>query len=375
MYDDGDDMKRQITATFLLTILLVGAAPACTPALTPTATAIPSDAVEAIKQYLVALEQEGTFSGSVLITQGDQVLLRAGYGWADIENGIPNGPQTQFRLGSVTKQFTAMAILILQERGDLDLEERACVYLPACPKQWQAITIHQLLTHSSGLPDAWRFYAGRNVPGIDYDPEEILSWFAGTALDFEPGERFAYSNTGYLLLGWLIESVSGQTYEEFLRREIFDPLQMTDTGYLRQAANMAVGYSEPGQEAGFLNASLAFSAGGLYSTSEDLFHWDQALRTEELVSRESMEAIFASHIAAPPLPYSPAYDDLGYGYGWFVGENWRHPVAGHGGTYDGYRALIERYDAGQVTIILLCNLASSTISVTTFPAEAIFANE
>jgi CubicO group peptidase (beta-lactamase class C family) len=291
---------------------------------------------------------------------------------ADVENGVPNTPQTRFHIGSVTKQFTAMAVLILQAQGRLDPEEQVCIHLPGCPLHWRAITIHQLLTHTSGLPDSWEFYADKNVPLVVYEPAEIISWFQDAPLDFEPGTRFSYSNTGYLLLGYLIEEVSAQPYEVFLAEHIFEPLEMTRSGYCLDGAGLAVGYSDNGLEAPFINPSLAYSAGGLCSTVEDMQRWDQSFYTEELLAGEMLEAVFTPHVSIPSLSFAPPYEETSYGYGWFVGERLGHRVAGHGGTYKGFRALIERYPDDEISIIVLSNLESSDITATTFPAEAVF---
>jgi CubicO group peptidase (beta-lactamase class C family) len=155
---------------------------ACAPIQTPTATPIPQGVISSIDAYLDDLAKEGAFSGSVLIAQGDNVLLGAGYGMADIENNVPNTLQTRFHIGSVTKQFTAMAVLILKNQGKIVLEEQVCGYIPDCPDGWKEIIIHQLLTHSSGLPDSWRFYADKNKSDVSYDSEEIIGWFMGSIL-------------------------------------------------------------------------------------------------------------------------------------------------------------------------------------------------
>jgi CubicO group peptidase (beta-lactamase class C family) len=369
-------LKRQEPVGIALVVIISTAAlSACTLIQTPTATVIPQNVISRIDGYLDRLVKEGEFRGSVLVAQGESVLLSAGYGMADTENDVPNTPQTRFHIGSVTKQFTAMAVLILQAQGRIDLEGQVCSYIPDCPKKWGAITIHQLLTHSSGLSDSWEFYADKNVPDVSYDPEEIIGWFKAAPLDFEPGERFSYSNTGYLLLGYLVEKVSGQSYEVFLRQEILDPLEMMDTGYARDGAHLAVGYRSNSQEAGFMNPSLAFSAGGLYSTTEDLNRWERSFDTETLIPRGLIDAIFTPFISVPPLSYAPPYDRSSYGYGWFVGERLGHRVAGHGGTYNGFRALVERYPDDGILIVILSNLESSDISVTIFPAEMIFGGE
>jgi CubicO group peptidase (beta-lactamase class C family) len=203
----------------------------------------------------------------------------------------------------------------------------------------------------------------------------MIGWFKDAPLGFKPGEQFTYSNTGYLLLGYLIEQVSGQSYEEFLRAQIFAPLGMEDTGYLEDETDLAVGYKYVGIEAQYVNPSLAYSAGGLISTVEDLYRWDRSFYTGEILSQESMDTIFTPSAATPYFTAAPPYDEVSYGYGWFVGERLDHRVAGHGGTYFGFRALIEHYPDDEIAIIILSNLESSDISVTTYPAEAIFAEK
>ncbi|MGD2158040.1 MAG: serine hydrolase domain-containing protein, partial [Anaerolineales bacterium] len=329
----------------------------------PTATPIPEEVVEDIDVYMADLADQEKFSGAVLIAQGDDVLLSAGYGMADVENDIPNSPQTRYHIGSVTKQFTAVAVLIMHAQGKYELDDPVCEYVPGCPDHWKAITIHQLLTHTSGLPDSGEFYEGKNEPGVSYKPDEIIGWFKEAPLDFEPGEKFAYSSTGYLLLGILIEQVSGQSYEEFLQSQIFEPLGMTNTGYPHDDTGLAVGYRYVGFEAEFINPSLPYSAGGLYSTVEDLYRWDRSFYTGELLPQELIEKIFTPVVSTQYFPYAPPYDEVGYGYGWFIGERLGHRAAGHGGTYTGFRALIEHYPDDEIAIIIMSNLQSSEIKV------------
>lgn len=192
---------------------------------------------------------------------------------------------------------------------------------------------------------------------------------------FKPGEKFSYSNTGYLLLCYLIEQVSGQSYEEFLHNHIFEPLEMVNTGLASEDTELAIGYSYNSFEAPYVNPSLAYSAGGLFSTIEDMYRWDQSFYTEKLVPQALLDQMFTAFIPTPYLPVAPSYDDVSYGYGWFVGNYLEHRVAGHGGTYSGFHALIEQYPDDEISIIILSNLESSDISVTTYSANMIFGEE
>jgi CubicO group peptidase (beta-lactamase class C family) len=346
---------------------------ACT--IAKSATPIPSTLISSINQYLGSLAEQQAFSGSVLIAQGDTILFSKGYGSANVEKDVFNTPQTRFHIGSLTKQFTAMGILILKAQGAIELDDQVCHYIPGCPESWEEITIHQLLTHTSGLPDSWDFYRGKNEPDISYTPVDIIGWFKDAPLSFEPGEKFSYSTTGYLLLGYLIEQVSGQPYQEFLHHHIFEPLEMMNTGFVSEDTNVAVGYSYKSLKAAYINPSLAYSAGGLVSTVEDLYRWDRSFYTKEMVPQKLLDQIFTPFVPVPHFPFAPSYADLSYGYGWFVGNYLGHRVAGHGGTYNGYRALIERYPDDEISIIILSNLENSDISATTYPAKMIFKEE
>lgn len=305
-----------------------------------------------------AKEQEaraGHFSGALLLARGGRVLLSKGYGMASLEHGVPNRPRTKFRIGSLTKQFTAMSILILQERGSLDVNRSVCAYLPDCPAAWKPVTIHHLLTHSSGLPDFT--YSIGAAAGEDPAPSlaRNMERLGRGPLEFTPGTKFSYCNSGYVLLGHIIEAVSGKSYPAFVRENIFAPLGMADSGYDHDGSvlkNRAAGYSLRADRvvtARQINMSEPFSAGGLYSTVEDLYLWDQALYTTRLVSEKSLRLMFT--------PYRG-----GYGYGWYVGEKFGRRVFSHGGLIEGYAAFIERFPDDKTTVIVLSNVDSTPTS-------------
>jgi CubicO group peptidase (beta-lactamase class C family) len=361
----GSPVLIHITA-IPLTLFFV----ACSPI--QTTTPIAENKIIRIDEFFSEQAAEQAFSGAVLIVQGDEVLLSSGYGIADIENGVPNTIHTAFHIGSVTKQFTAMAVLILHAQGKIDFEEEVCTYISDCPIEWKEITIHHLLTHTSGLKDSWAFYSKKNIPDVSYNLPEIVSWFKDEPLDFFPGDHFAYSSTGYLLLGHIIEEVSRQSYEGFLRQHIFEPLGMMHTGFANDVTNLAVGYNYKRFEAEYINPTLGSSAGGLCSTVEDLYLWERSFFNEKILPRKITDKLFSKYIDVPSLAFVPPYKRVGYGYGWFVGERYGRTVVGHGGTYNGFRALIERYVNDEISIIILSNLESSNLKVTTFPAETIY---
>ncbi len=235
------------------------------------------------------------FMGTVLVAQNDQVLLDKGYGYANLEWQIPDSPQAKFRLGSITKQFTAACILLLEERGKLKTDDPVKKYMPDAPAAWDKITIYNLLTHTSGIPSFTGFPDYRSTEAQPTTPEKLVARFRDKPLDFQPGEKWNYSNSGYVLLGYLVEKISGQSYKDFVQENIFKPLGMNDSGYDSNSAiilHRAYGYT-PGPNgpvnAGYIDMSIPFSAGALYSTTHDLLRWEQGLFGGKLLSAASLK--------------------------------------------------------------------------------------
>ncbi len=336
----------------------------------PSPSPTPPDLAAKAGAYFSAEAQAGRFSGAVLAAQDGHIVLKQGYGMADYENDVPNTPQTRFRLGSITKQFTAMAILMLQERGKLRLEGPIGSYLPDCPEAWRAITIRQLLLHTSGLPEFLTLPDADAFQMLPATPLETIARVKDLPLLFQPGEKWSYSNTGYLILGYIVERASGQSYESFLQQNIFDPLQMAGSGYDHYTAvlkHRATGYVSPRLKAGYLDMSVPYAAGGLYSTVEDLYTWDQALYTERLVTRRSLDEMFTPQVT----PAGSA--QVGYGYGWFISTAPGRRVVWHGGNIQGFSALIRRYPDDRVTIVILSNLQGAPLDAyATYMEKVIF---
>jgi CubicO group peptidase (beta-lactamase class C family) len=187
--------------------------------------------VSRIDQVLTSYFASGKFMGSVLVARGENLIFSKGYGSANLEWNIPNSPSTKFRIASIGKQFTAAAILLLEERGKIRLDDSVKVYLSDAPASWDNVTVFRLLTHTSGIPDYTRLPNFKSLEPFPATPEQIVSWFRDKPLDFQPGERISYSNSGYILLGSLIEKVSGRSYGDFVAENIFKPLGMSDSGY------------------------------------------------------------------------------------------------------------------------------------------------
>ena len=309
------------------------------------------------------------FSGTVLVAQKDQGLMSQGYGLADREQDVPNAPQTRFAIGSITKSFTAMAIMILQERGSLKVEDPICNYLADCPDAWKPVTMHHLLTHTSGIPSYTDLYIQGKIaatPCKAGKPETIIAYFRDLSLEFTPGSRWHYSNSGYFLLGAVIEKVSGDSYEAFIEKNILQPLRMTETDYDRASTiipHRASGYSvdqlrDPFINAPCLDASLDDAVGGLYSTVGDLYKWDQALYTDRLVSQETLGTIFTSTVSL----VSSVAGEAVYGYGWEISQQSGHRVIWHNGLVWGFASYLARYPDDQLTIIVLSNVDTTNVA-------------
>jgi CubicO group peptidase (beta-lactamase class C family) len=248
-----------------------------------------------MEQVVQSYVANKTFMGSALVVRDKTVLLGKGYGSADLEWDIPNSPATKFRLGSITKQFTAASILLLEERGKLNINDPVKKYMADAPAAWDKVTIYNLLTHTSGIPSFTGFPDYESTEGTATTPEKLVARFRDKPLEFQPGEKFAYDNSGYVLLGYLIEKISGQTYAQFVQENIFKPLQMNDSGYDSNTAiimHRASGYAkgkEGIENAGYIHMSIPFSAGSLYSTVEDLARWEQGLFGGKVLSAASLE--------------------------------------------------------------------------------------
>lgn len=299
-------------------------------------------------EYLNALATLNRFRGTILIARDGRVLTTSSYGFANLEDEIPNTRQTKFHLASITKTFTAMAIMMLAERGKLNLQDPICKYLTDCPAALQPVSIHHLLTMSSGIPNFTDFPDWLQTRALPSNYANTIARFKDKPLDFPPGSKYNYSNSGYVLLAYIIEKASGKTYEGFLRENIFAPLKMANTGYDDNKvvlARRAIGYAREGirlVRAPYLNTSVVKGAGGLYSTVDDLLLWDQALYEDKLVSRKSLETIFTIHAGD-------------FGYGWHIDEQFKRRRIFYDGVIIGFKSSISRYVADKVTIILLTN--------------------
>jgi len=310
----------------------------------PDAKVIQSRAKEYMNVYL----KTGKFSGSILIAQKGQVLLSEGYGMANYELDVANTAKTIFRIGSVTKQFTATAIMQLQEKGLLNVDDPLKKYIADYPNG-EKITLHHLLTHTSGIVNVSSVPEHQQNLILPTPLEKVILSFKGLPLEFTPGEKFKYCNSGYHLLGYIIEKVSGKSYGDFLEENIFQPLQMRNSGFDRNSLvlkNRASGYTHDNNvltNAPYVNVAVTFAAGALYSTVEDLYLWDRALYTEKILKKISLDKMFT--------PFKG-----GYGYGWIIDTAFNRKRIHHAGGHMGFQANISRFVDDDVCIIILSNM-------------------
>jgi CubicO group peptidase (beta-lactamase class C family) len=291
--------------------------------------------------------QNGEFNGTVLVTRNNKVVYRKALGYANFETKKKLIPESVFYLASVSKQFTAMAIMILNERKKLAYDDKLSKYFPEFPSYANEITIRHLLTHTSGIPDHFRL----NSYKPDLKNEDVLEILIKQKfLDFKPGDRFEYSNSGYILLAMITEKVSGNPFHEFMKVNVFDPLGMNNTLVYDESKpfidNRAIGYSMDGTINDY--NILTTGAGGMFSTVDDLYLWDQALYTGTLVSWGT------KYEAYTPFTLNDGAVS-NYGFGWFIYEDERRKTVSHSGSFSGFRNYISRDIVNKNAFVLLTN--------------------
>jgi CubicO group peptidase (beta-lactamase class C family) len=330
----------------------------------------PNFAVKAAKYMQERVRVTG-FSGAVLVAHDGRPVFRQGYGLANHEFNVLNTPETKFRLGSLGKQFTATAILLLEERGKLKVADPVNKYLSDWPKVWDEVTIHHLLSHTGGLPrlttQVLLDVSGlsrptlapfRNIRDLHKPGEELQP------LDFKPGERFAYNNNGYIALGMVIEKVSGKPYCEFMREEVFRPLSMTDTGceepsmILKQRASGYTRIDGIVAHAGYVDMRFPGGSGAIFSTVDDLLLWDRILTSDRLLSAGARAKLFTI-----------VKGD--YAYGWWVQTKFKRKAQWHRGNVSGFVAMLARYPEERLVIAVLSNFDRTQVRATATELAAI----
>jgi CubicO group peptidase (beta-lactamase class C family) len=339
-------MRQLALGLASLCLILLSHSAQAQPGTRPPDTKPDTKRMEQIVQDSVASQH---FMGTVLVERDSKPILDKAYGSADLEWNIPNAPDTRFRLGSITKQFTAAGILLLEERGKLEVEDPISKYLPDEPAAWKNITFFHLLTHTSGIPSFTSFPDYNELQSRPVTPEQLVARFRDKPLDFQPGEKWNYSNSGYALLGYLLERISGQKYCDFLQQNIFTPLAMHDSGCDRNSVILprrASGYT-PGpnglENAGYIDMTVPFSAGELYSTTGDLLRWQQGLFGGTLLNPASIKKMT-----------TPFKDN--YGFGLEIQTIQGHERISHGGGINGFNTFEAWYPQDKLSIIVLSNV-------------------
>ncbi len=321
-----------------------------------------------VDEFIKAAMQEQKIPGvSVAVVKNGEVILAKGYGYANVEHQAAVKPETVFQSGSVGKQFTATAVMILVEEGKIELDEKIGKYLGEVPESWKNITVRHLLTHTGGLTDYPPDFDFRR----DYTEDELLKRAEAIPLAFQPGEKWQYSNMGYVTLGILIGKVTGKFYGDFLQERIFKPLGMS-ARIINEAdiiPNRAAGYrlvkgQTKNQE--WVSPTLNTTAdGSLYLTALDLAKWDAALYGEKLLKRSSLEQMWT------PVKLNSGKTSP-YGFGWFLNEVQGHRIIEHSGAWQGFVSYIARYVDDKLTVIILANLAQANSTKLAHGVAAIY---
>jgi D-alanyl-D-alanine carboxypeptidase len=336
--------------SFVVSVMLVACTIFIASAQGPSADVIATRA----EAYIAEFANRGEFHGSVVIARSGTAVFQRSYGFADVALQVENTPDTKFNIGSLTKQFTALALLQLVQIGKIRLQDPIARYYSAAPTAWGAITIDHLLRHESGISGP----SGPSdfVRGIDasYTPRELVDIVATKPLEFEPGTQFKYSNGGYCVLGYVIELVTGVSYAEYVQAHIFEPVGMPDSGFdsIRTIIpKKATGYSgKPNnlQRADQVDWSLAFAAGALYSTVDDLVRWDRGLASGKLLNQTFRDRLLTSG------PHR-------YNYGWFVDRSHGYFWMYHEGSNPGYASFISRIPEEEIVVVVLSNFDGAPV--------------
>ena len=329
------------------------------------------DFAQRADEYLNQELQADTFMGSVMVAASNNIIFIKGYGLANREHEVPNGPNTKFRIGSIAKQFTAICVLRLQELGKLSLDDPVSKFVENCPASWNPIKVHHLLTHTSGIPNYTGLPQYFYTRMLYWPPQKLIERFRDKPLEFTPGVGFNYSNSGYFLLGYIVEKSSGRGYEDYVQETIFNPLGMVNSGYdrfERILPHRATGYSWDGiqwKNSPYIDMSVPYAAGALYSTAEDFFLWYQCWRERKILSTSSWDTMTA------PKPNGREYGRFGIN----VSEQFGHRVLDHGGGINGFRSFMSWFPDADLFICAFGNADSARSDVVVKNLAALMFNK
>ncbi|WP_273273322.1 serine hydrolase domain-containing protein [Maribacter polysiphoniae] len=294
---------------------------------------IPKTEIDSLLQTLFKPDGPG---GVFLIAKDGNPLYRKAFGKANLELNVPMKPNNVFQIGSMTKQFTAVAIMMLEEQGKLNVSDAISKYIPDYPNG-SNISIHHLLTHTSGIKDFTKMKSIMTIAKKDLTPKELVDFFKDEPVDFEPGEQFSYNNSGYVVLGYIIELVSGSTYEDFIETNIFKKLGMADSRYASDRSivkHRAYGYHNRGEYTNkmYVSLSIPYASGSLMSTVDDMLKWQEAITNNVLVSKGTINRMFTKYTLNNGEQFT-------YGYGWHLKDIDGEPTREHGGSVFGFKSM------------------------------------
>ncbi|MBI3681432.1 MAG: beta-lactamase family protein [Acidobacteria bacterium] len=294
------------------------------------------------------------FMGAVLVAKGDSTVFAKAYGFANLEWDVPNTMDTRFRIGSLSKQFTAVAILLLAQQGRLDLNASVTQYLPDVPAAWKQVTIHHLLSHTAGIPNVTAlpgFATRRLAPS---QPGDLIRLFRDLPLEFAPGSDWRYSNSGYIVLAHVVDKITGQPFVDFLREQILKPAGLKDTDsdshrmLLRHRASGYTPFQQGAGNADYTDMTVPIGGGSLYSTAADLHRWTLRLHRGQVIGREWVQRMT-----------TPVAHD--YGYGLAIRNDKLGSIYEHGGSINGFNAFLAYRAAGQIVVVVLANLNTRAV--------------
>lgn len=290
-----------------------------------------------IDSVLTTVFKETDEPGAVfLVAKDGKSIYRKAFGKSNIELDVNMNPENVFQIGSMTKQFTAIAIMMLEEQGKLKVNDAISKYIPDYPNGNQ-ITIHHLLTHTSGIKDFTKIKSIMSIAKQDMTPKELVDFFKDEPVDFQPGEKFEYNNSGYVVLGYIIELVSGKTYEDFIEKNIFEKLGMNNSRYASDREiikNRAYGYHNRGELINKIHISLSipYASGSLMSNVDDMLKWQNAIDNNVLISENTKEKVFAKYTLN-------GGEQFNYGYGWHLKDSDGLETREHGGSVFGFKSM------------------------------------
>lgn len=365
-------LNQKRFSVFSLSAVLIASASVLL--MSPSASCQQKDLEKEIDRYLSSRTELGRYSGAVLIGRNGKVLLRKGYGFADVEKKTPYTPNTQHEVASISKMFTSMAALKLRDQHRLQLSDSICKYLEDCPESWQPVTIQHLMRHASGIPD----YEEKLDLGSDKYVEfmtrrdasaEVLADAKKLPLDFKPGEKFHYSNTGYVVLSYVVQAAAKQPFAEFVTKSLLRPAGMKHSGVFgfgKWPQHLANGYTHGDIGWDKMLAGVALTAGhlkkvkqlsltppagdaGIYSTIDDLYRWSELMDGSPLIPASEAAEVFTPSLG-------------GYGYGWFIDRSFERARLSHTGSFPGYSTDIIKFPDDKITIVVFSNLDRARMS-------------